>query len=168
MANTQNNMPQTREGRLQRLQGIASGLQSPLCTLTTLTVNMVTYSRADLTKLILGWIAIFAAVNQTLAAYHDAVKTRNGIEATVQAFLSNLLAALEQSVGGSETALALYGFRPEKERRPLTIEEQAEKLRKARETRQKNDTMGVDQKKALDDGGTPQPGNSGSGSSSKP
>jgi hypothetical protein len=127
---------------------------------------MVSYSKADLTKLILGWIAIFAAVNQALTAYHDAVKTRNSVEPIVRAFLENLLGALEQAVGTSETALALYGFKPKKPRTPLTVDEKASQLQKIRATRQKNGTMGADQKKALDKGVAPEPGNAGTSGTS--
>ncbi len=163
MTNNDDFMPKTLGEELIRLQQMYAGLTSPQCTLTSLTVNMVTYAKADLAKVVLGWITVFTAVNQALTAYHDAVKTRNAAEPTVRAFMENFLMALQQIVGDSESALALYGFRPKKEATPLTAFAKAAKVQKTLETREKNHTLGQDQKKPLDKGGTPGPGNAGSG-----
>jgi hypothetical protein len=166
MSSNESYLPRTKEEILERLQEVASGLQSPQSTVTTLTVQTTTYSKADLTKLVLGWIAVFMAVNQALTAYHDAVSARNTLTPTVKEFMEDLLMALQNTVGKSETALALYGFRPKKEATPLTVSEKSAKLRKTRETREENHTLGKDQKKALDQGATPEPGASGSGNKS--
>jgi hypothetical protein len=67
-----------------------------------------------------------------------------------------MLATLQTQVGRESEALSSFGFRPRKEPTPLTTEQQAAKVAKARQTRQKNGTLGARQKKALDAGnGTP-------------
>jgi|SRR5579883_159754 len=93
-------------------------------------------------------------------AHHDlttAVQARDAQAKEVQAFIEAAHQYLRTNFGSSNPVLEDYGMKPKKPRAQATGAENVVKAAKAKATRQKNGTLGKQQKKALDEGTPPSP-----------
>jgi hypothetical protein len=165
MSNNESIMPQTVGESEDRLREMYAGLTSSSGSVTSLVLNGKSYTNAQLAQMVLAWLNLFVAVNQALSAYKQALSARDAASETIRAFMETFVKAVESQVGSTDQVLEPYGFRTKKEATPLTVQEKAAKVEKTLSTRAKNHTLGKDQKKALDQGATPEPGSSGSGKS---
>ncbi len=88
------------------------------------------------------------------------VKVRDDGHPAARDFVTEMHAALQVQLGPNNTALLDFGAAPRKARRKLTPDERKAAADKARQTRERNHTMGRKQKKALaqqEEGKTPPP-----------
>ncbi len=139
------------------LKTLYEGIQNQMPANATWTVDGNPIAKADLSKKVYDYWQTFKAPRDQEQAFHTSTRVRDAAEPEVKSFLADMLVTLQSQVGRTSEALANFGFRPRKVPTPLTTEQQSERVAKARVTRQKNHTMGSQQKKAADQGGATPP-----------
>jgi hypothetical protein len=153
MSKVEKFMPDSVGEMEDRLRQMYAGLTSQTGSFINLVLNGKSLTNADIAVTVLAWLNLFVAVDQTHSSYEQALATRNAAQAAILAFMEAFVKGVESQVGNTDQALEPYGFRTKKEAAPQTVPEKAAKVQKGLATREKNHTMGEDQKKALDQGG---------------
>jgi hypothetical protein len=152
MSSNESFMPKNVGEMQDRLQEMYAGLTSSSGSFTNLVLNGKSYTNATLAPVVLAYLSLFTAVTQAHTAYEQALSSRDAAWDTILAFMESFVKGIESQVSSSDQALAPYGFRTRKTPAPQTVKEKAAKVDKSLATREKNNTLGKDQKKALDQG----------------
>ncbi len=134
--------------RQAQLQQILSGIGKRFSTVSSLTLGGVSYTPADLEKLIQGELGQMAASAQAKAAYTAEVELERETRAKLNPVLRQLKSYVLGIVGDSSSAadeLAEFGYTPRKKRQPkVTVKAAAQEKSKA--TREARGTKGPRQK----------------------
>ncbi len=163
MSNNDRILPQGPGETRDCLKAISAAISANIGPNETVYLASVPMSRSDLQTKVDGAIAIYDQVASAEAAVHPLVEQRDAAAPGVSQMLGSLLKYLENRFGDTSPVLASFGFRPRK-KVVLTVDQKAAKVQKMRQTRQKNHTMGSQQKKALDEGSSTPPPASTKGS----
>jgi hypothetical protein len=135
---------------LRHFQGLASGLASqPPGGQTSLLLEGTSVPVPELVTEFQAYAATYQAVEDADTAYRKALAARAAIEAQAKRRRDAARAALKGALGKTNPALTAYGITPDREHRPLTVEEEALKVARAKATRAARHTMGKKQKLAI-------------------
>jgi hypothetical protein len=137
---------------LKGLQGMPAG--------SSLILSGVNRQRDDLIQTTETHLTRYTDADEAHVVASQKVKVRDDGHPAARDFVTEMHAALQVQLGPNNTALLDYGVSPRKARRKLTPEEKKAATDKARQTRERNHTMGRKQKKALqqqEEGKTPPP-----------
>jgi hypothetical protein len=143
---------------LRHLLDLANGLASkPPGGQTSLVIQGVSITIADLVTEVQGYAAAYQAVEDADLEHQKALAARAAIEAKVRRRRDSVRAAITGALGKMNPGLATYGITPDKEHRPLTVEEEILKVARAKATRAARHTMGKKQKEAIKGQVPPKP-----------
>lgn len=161
MSNNDFYMPKSVGEYETRLREMYAGLTAQSGGFTSLNMNGQSYTNATLAPVVLAFLNLFIAVHSTHTSWQQAVGARDAALEQILAFMNVFVKAVESQVPvNTAQVLESYGFRQRKEPPKQSVHEKAAKVDKSLATREKNHTLGKDQKKALDEGGSnvTQPG----------
>jgi hypothetical protein len=113
------------------------------------------------------YLQAYDAVVQAEMARNVALDNRTQIEGAALTYVDQVVACVRGVLGPKNPALAALEIKPEKERTPLTSEQEAAKAAKARATRAARHTMGKRQRKAIKGQVPPTPTTPGTPAASK-
>ena len=137
---------------------LITGLESkPPGGQTSLVVQGTSITVVNLVIELKGYAAAYRAVEDTNTEYQRALAARDAIEAQAKGRHDAVRAAIKGALGKSNPDLPIYGLTPDREARPLTVEEEALKVAKAKATRAARHTMGKRQKEAVKGQVPPKP-----------
>jgi hypothetical protein len=136
MSNHSTILPQTLGDTEECLRLLEQGIESQMSTTTHWTLAGEKVSKHDLLTRVRLYKKAFALVRDAEKAFHEATKGRDLLAPELSEFLADMLATLVSQFGRKSTKLEDFGFRPRKDARSLTAEQTAEKVVKARRTRQ--------------------------------
>ena len=138
----------TKAAVLAQLQALIAGLQKHFPGGQFMLGN-ATYTTLMLVPLVQSLIDAINKVNAAQASARDAVTAMRAVKANVGPTISALNRNLRLAYGTASQVLLDYGLEPEKARTPLTTEQQAAKVAKAKATREARGTGSKKQKSAV-------------------
>lgn len=124
---------------------------------TSLVVHGTSITVTDLVIELKGYAGAYRAVEDTNTEYQRALAARDAVEVQAKGRHDAVRAAIKGALGKSNPDLPIYGLTPDREHRPLTVEEEALKVAKAKATRAARHTMGKRQKEAVKGQVPPKP-----------
>ena len=127
-------------------QSLIDGLVKHAATLITLMVAGSTVQTSDLVTVLKARIAAIKLVITTKATFMAAVAAAHAEIANTAALVSGARQALKIAFAGQVEGLGDFGLKPPKVRTPLTPEQKAAAVAKAKATRKARNTMGAKQK----------------------
>lgn len=152
------NLNDTPGTLLQHFNDLVNGLASkPPGGQTSLVILGTSITVPDLVTELKGYAATYKAVEDANTEYQRALTARTAIETHAKSRHDAVRAAIKGALGKSNPDLSTYGLTPDREHRPLTVEEQALKVAKAKATRAARHTMGKRQKEAVKGQVPPKP-----------
>jgi hypothetical protein len=126
---------------IKGLQGMPAG--------STLFLSGISRQRDDLIQTAETYLTRYTDAEEARVVASQKVTVRDDVHAQARSFVTEMHAALPVQLGPNSTALLDFGVAPRKARRKLTPDERKAAAEKARQTRERNHTMGRKQKKAL-------------------
>jgi hypothetical protein len=139
-----------------RADAVIQGLQTALPpSVTQLVVGSVTYAVPDLIKYVQTVEQPWKDARAAHAVLRQIMQSRPKVYQELLDLLANIKASLQGLLGHDSEALTRFGFKPNKRRKPLTVEQKALRAAKAKLTRQKRGTLGKRQKAAIKTTTTP-------------
>jgi hypothetical protein len=127
-------------------QKLMDGLTQSQQTLPSFMIGSASIKTTDVIAILQERIKNANTVESTRAAWQTAVKGNRDERVKTQLLVSGVRQSLQMMFAGSIDTLAEYGLAPRKQRTPLTPEEKAAAVAKARATREARHTMGSRQK----------------------
>ena len=140
---------QTKQNRIFQHaanQKLSDGLTKQQQTIPSFTVNGTSIKTADIVASLQARIKTAEAVDFAKATWQSAVKADRDERAKTKSLVSGVRQTLVLMFAGSIDTLAEFGLRSRKAHAPLTPEQQALAVARARATRKARNTMGSRQK----------------------
>jgi hypothetical protein len=135
-------------------------------------VNGTTYTQSALVTLVQGVVAPYITVQTLRGQLAKAVEVMDAAEVSSEATIAAVIASLIQYFGSASPVLPKLGIASKKPRQPMTAEQKAQAVARARATRLLRGTKGKRQKEAIksnittsvtvQSGGTPAAGTTAS------
>jgi hypothetical protein len=130
-------------------QALVSGLEKHGAALPTIMVGGVSTKTSDVIAVLLADIAAANAVEPARATWQTAVQEARDQRAKSKPVASGARQYVQMMFAGQIATLADFGLTPGKPRTPLTPEQKAASVAKAKATRAARHTMGTQQKLPL-------------------
>jgi hypothetical protein len=137
-------------------QSLIAGLTKHAATLTSLLIAGASVLTTDLVTMLQARIAAIQAAIAAHSAFTAAVAAAHAEITKTAPTVSGARQALKIAFSGQPTTLGDFGLKPPKARTPLTAEEKAEAVAKAKATRAARHTMGPKEKAKIT-GSNPPP-----------
>ncbi len=138
----------TKAAALGRVQAIIAGTTKHFPN-GSFTIGSAVYTSASLIQVLQGLANAMTARNRAAAAAKDALAAEHAAETRVGPILLAYRRLVLAAFGNASQTLADFGLTPPKARTPLTIEQQAAQVAKARATRIARGTTSKKQKLAI-------------------
>ena len=137
-----------------RLTKALAGIEKAIPPTSNITIGGTSYTQAQLSQLIQGWLDQFAAVQQARRNWLVQVAALHAARPVFRQFLAELRATLIGLFGRGNPELELFGFKPVTPQKRKSSEK-ALSAAKGELTRQKRGTKGSRQKAAIAPAPTP-------------
>jgi hypothetical protein len=131
------------------VQTALKGAQALLQQTQSYVMGGLSYTGLQVVQTLTAWLALFTAYTAAKSAAKTALSQRRASEPSMRAFLKVLHDFATAQYGATSENLRLFGFEPEKAKKPLSAGKQVIKAVKAQQTREERGTLGSSQKKSV-------------------
>jgi hypothetical protein len=141
---------ESNPGRLEEdLENGLKGAQALLQQTQSYVMGGLNYTGLQVVQMLTAWLALFTAYTSAKSAAKTALTERQASAPAARAFLKVLKDFATAQYGATSENLRLFGFEPEKPRKPISAAKQVIKNVKAKQTREERGTLGSNEKKSV-------------------